>query len=287
MSKIQPHNGMKNGPITNALTIDFEDWYQGLEIPYKDWGGFEDRIVGVGHRLLQLLDDAKVKGTFFVLGYIAEQHPEIIREIANAGHEIGTHGFSHALIYQQTPELFREELTRAVGNLRELTGQPVLGHRAPFFSITKQSLWALDILSELGIRYDSSIFPVVNYRYGIPDAPRWPYEIKSNGRTLTEFPVSTWQVWGKNVPIAGGAYFRIYPYAVSKRGLSSINREGRPFAFYLHPWEIDPGHPRIKVPRRVAGLTHYFNLGATERRLRRLLRDFKFGPMREVLNVTG
>ena len=278
---------MNDAQITNALTIDFEDWYQGLEIPYKDWAGFEDRIVAVGRRLLKLLDEAKVKATFFVLGYIAEQHPEIISEIAEAGHEVGTHGYSHALIYQQTPELFREELTRAVGTLHELTGQQVLGHRAPFFSITKQSLWALDILSDLGIRYDSSIFPVVNYRYGIPDAPRWPYEIHSNGRTLTEFPVSTWQIWGKNLPIAGGAYFRIYPYAVTKWGLRAINRESRPFAFYVHPWEIDPDHPRIRVARRVAGLTHYFNLGATERRLRLLLRDFKFAPMREVLNVTG
>lgn len=287
MSNEHTNKVMSDAQITNALTIDFEDWYQGLEIPYKDWAGFEDRIVVVGRRLLKLLDEAKVKATFFVLGYIADQHPEIISEIAEAGHEVATHGYSHALIYQQTPEVFREELTRAVGTLHELTGQQVLGHRAPFFSITKQSLWALDILGDLGIRYDSSIFPVVNYRYGIPDASRWPYEIKSNGRTLTEFPLSTWQVWGRNVPIAGGAYFRIYPYAVTKRGLRAINRESRPFAFYLHPWEIDPDHPRIRVPRRVAGLTHYFNLGATERRLRLLLRDFKFAPMREVLNVKG
>jgi len=273
--------------ITNALTIDFEDWYQGLEIPYKDWAGFEDRIVPVGHRLLKLLDDANVKATFFILGYIADQHPELIREIADAGHEIGTHGYSHALIYEQTSELFRDELMRAIGTLQDLTGKQVLGHRAPFFSITKESLWALDILGELGIRYDSSIFPVVNYRYGIPDAPRWPYQIETNGHTLTEFPVSTWQVMGRKVPIAGGAYFRIYPYAITKRGLSAVNKEGYPFAFYMHPWEIDPDHPRIRLPRRIAGLTHYFNLRATERRLRQLLRDFKFAPMKEVLNVTS
>ncbi len=278
---------MNNTQVTNALTIDFEDWYQGLEIPYKDWAGFEDRIVPVGRRLLQLLADAGVRATFFVLGYIAEQHPEMIREIAAAGHEIGTHGYSHALIYEQTPELFRTELTRAIGTLEDLTGARVLGHRAPFFSITKDSLWALDILAELGIRYDSSIFPVVNYRYGIADAPRWPYEIKSERHTLTEFPISTWQVLGKNVPIAGGAYFRIYPYAFTKQGLRAVNRAHRPFVFYLHPWELDPDHPRIKLPRRVAGLTHYFNLRATERRLRRLLRDFKFAPMKEVLNVAS
>ena len=278
---------MNTKQVTNALTIDFEDWYQGLEIPYTDWAGFEDRIVPVGHRLLELLAAAGVRATFFVLGYIAERHPDMILAIAAAGHEVGTHGYSHALIYTQTPEVFRAELSRAIRVLEELTGRPVVSHRAPFFSITKDSLWALDILGELGIRYDSSIFPVVNYRYGIADAPRWPYQISVGAHTLTEFPISTWQVMGKNVPIAGGAYFRIYPYAFTRQGLRAINRQGRPFVFYLHPWELDPDHPRIRVPRRVAGLTHYFNLGATERRLRRLLRDFKFAPMQEVLDVTS
>jgi polysaccharide deacetylase family protein (PEP-CTERM system associated) len=278
---------MNANQVTNALTIDFEDWYQGLEIPYTDWAGFEDRIVPVGHRLLELLAAAGVRATFFVLGYIAERHPDMIRAIAAAGHEVGTHGYSHALIYTQTPEVFRAELSRAIRVLEELAGRAVVSHRAPFFSITKDSLWALDILAELGIRYDSSIFPVVNYRYGIADAPRWPYQISAGAHTLTEFPISTWQVMGKNVPIAGGAYFRIYPYAFTRQGLRAINRQGRPFVFYLHPWELDPDHPRIRVPRRVAGLTHYFNLGATERRLRRLLRDFKFAPMQEVLDVTS
>jgi polysaccharide deacetylase family protein (PEP-CTERM system associated) len=278
---------MNTNQVTNALTIDFEDWYQGLEIPQTDWAGFEDRIVPVGHRLLALLAEAGVRATFFVLGYIAERHPDMVRAIAAAGHEVGTHGYSHTLIYNQTPEVFRAELTRAVRVLEEITGRAVVSHRAPFFSITKDSLWALDILGELGIRYDSSIFPVVNYRYGIADAPRWPYEIKSAQHTLTEFPISTWQVMGKNVPIAGGAYFRIYPYAFTRQGLRAINRQGRPFVFYLHPWELDPDHPRIRLPRRIAGLTHYFNLGATERRLRRLLRDFKFAPMQEVLDVTS
>lgn len=271
--------------MTNALTIDFEDWYQGLEIPQKDWSGFEDRISFVGRRLLKLLDEAGTKATFFVLGYIAEKHPDLVREIDEAGHEVGTHGYSHSLIYQQSPELFRQELSRAIKTVEDLTGKPVLGHRAPFFSITKESLWALDILSELGIRYDSSIFPVLNYRYGIADSPRWPYEIRTGERSLIEFPISTWSVMGRNLPVAGGAYFRIYPYTLTRRAFQSINREGRPVTFYLHPWEIDPEHPRIPLPKRIA-LTHYFNLGATERRLRRLLRDFKFAPMKEVLGVS-
>jgi polysaccharide deacetylase family protein (PEP-CTERM system associated) len=270
--------------ITNALTIDFEDWYQGLEIPYSDWDGFEDRIVAVGHKLLRVFDDADVKATFFILGYVAEKHPALVKAIAAAGHEIATHGFSHQFIYKQSPELFREEISRAVNFLRETSGANVIGHRAPYFSITKKSLWALDILSEVGIKYDSSIFPVVNYRYGIPDAPKLPYELENITPPMKEFPISTWRILGKNLPVAGGAYFRIFPYNVTKYAFRDINRQGNPFVFYLHPWEIDPEHPRIPLPRRVA-LTHYFNLGATEKRLRRLLRDFKFAPMQEVLNV--
>lgn len=271
-------------PITNAMTIDFEDWYQGLEIPYTDWAAYEDRIEMIGHKLLRLFDETQVRATFFILGYVAEQHPALIKKIAAAGHEIATHGYSHALIYQQEPQVFRAELERAVKFLEDTTGARILGHRAPFFSITKDSWWALEILGELGIRYDSSIFPVVNYRYGIPDAPRWPHQITAGDQSLTEFPISTWHLFGQNLPVAGGAYFRIYPYLFTRTALKAINRSGNPFVFYLHPWEIDPEHPRIPVPRRIA-LTHYFNLAATERRLRRLVRDFKFDSMKEVLNV--
>jgi polysaccharide deacetylase family protein (PEP-CTERM system associated) len=275
----------RNAQITNALTIDFEDWYQGLEIPYAEWDAFEDRIEAVGRKLLQILDEEKTRATFFILGYVAEKHPELVKEIEAAGHEIGTHGFSHTLIYTQTPEVFRAEMKRAVGFLEDLTGEKVVGHRAPFFSITKDSLWALDILGELGIRYDSSIFPVVNYRYGIADAPRFPYEIERNGHKFTEFPVSTLKIGNVTVPVAGGAYFRIYPYQLTKQFLKAVNRQNHPFTFYLHPWELDPEHPRVKVPRRIAELTHYFNLGATERRFRKLLRDFRFAPMKEVLSI--
>jgi polysaccharide deacetylase family protein (PEP-CTERM system associated) len=176
-------------------------------------------------------------------------------------------------------------MERAIGFLEDLTGEKVIGHRAPFFSITKESLWALDILGELGIRYDSSIFPVLNYRYGIADAPRFPYQIKRENYEFTEFPVSTLKLPGVTLPISGGAYFRIYPYQMTKQALRAVNRKGKPITFYLHPWELDPEHPRIKVPRRIAGLTHYFNLGATERRFRKLLRDFRFAPMKEVLNI--
>jgi polysaccharide deacetylase family protein (PEP-CTERM system associated) len=270
--------------ITNALTIDFEDWYQGLEIPYSEWDRFEGRIEAAGDKLLRILSDGETKATFFILGYVAERHPELIKRIRSEGHEIGTHGFSHTLIYKQEPELFREELTRAITFLEDLTGEKVLGHRAPFFSITKDSLWALDILGELGIRYDSSIFPVLNYRYGIADAPRFPYKIQREKFEFVEFPISTLKLPGFTMPISGGAYFRIYPYQVTKQAIRAVNRSGEPVTFYLHPWELDPDHPRIDVPRRIA-LTHYFNLGATERRLKKLLRDFDLAPMKDVLNI--
>ena len=275
---------MPSEQITNALTIDFEDWYQGLEIPYSEWDKFEDRIEAAGDKLLGILEEGNTKATFFMLGYVAEKHPEIVKRIEAAGHEIGTHGFSHTLIYNQQPELFKDELTRAIHYLEDLTGKKVLGHRAPFFSITKDSLWALDILGELGIKYDSSIFPVLNYRYGIAGSPRFPYKITREKFEFVEFPISTLKLPGFTMPISGGAYFRIYPYQVTKQAIRSVNRSGEPVTFYLHPWELDPDHPRIDVPRRIA-LTHYFNLGATERRLKKLIRDFKLAPMKEVLNI--
>jgi polysaccharide deacetylase family protein (PEP-CTERM system associated) len=273
------------GPVVNALTIDFEDWYQGLEIPCTEWAGYEDRIERAGHRLLELLASARVRATFFVLGYVAETHPQLVREIAAAGHEVGTHGFSHTLVYRLTPDEFRAEISRSIRLLENLTGSPVLGFRAPFFSITRESFWALDILAECGIRYDSSIYPVTNYRYGIPNAPRWPHRAATQSGELIEFPVSTCRVFGRNLPIAGGAYFRIYPYALTRWAFRRLNRCNRAAAFYLHPWEVDPGHPRIPLPRRIAA-THYFNLRGTERKFRRLLTDFRFAPMSEVLNVS-
>ena len=270
-------------PAVNAFTVDFEDWYHGLEIPLSDWGGFEDRIPESGRRILSVLAEARVRGTFFVLGAVAERHPGLVREIVAAGHEIATHGWSHALIYRMTPETFRAELRRSIELLEDLSGARVVGHRAPFFSITRQSLWALEILGESGIRYDSSIFPVLNYRYGIEDSPRLPYRVPGS-HPIIEFPISAWRVLGRNVPVAGGAYFRIYPYALTHFALRSLNRGGQPVVFYIHPWELDPEHPRIPVPRRIA-LTHYANLRATHGRLRTLLREFRFAPMREVLGV--
>lgn len=271
--------------MLNALTIDFEDWYQGLEIPMEEWPAFEDRVDRVGPELLDLLAEHDARATFFVLGAVAERYPELVREIARRGHEIATHGWSHTLVYEQSPEGFRAEIRRSIDLLGELSGRPVVGHRAPFFSITSRSLWALDVLSDEGVLYDSSIFPVRNPRYGISDASPWPHEITTASGTLHEFPITTWPVLGQKLPVAGGAYFRIWPYALTRRAFRSLNANGRAAVFYLHPWELDPEHPRIPLPRRIA-LTHYYNLGATRSRFARLLNEFRFAPMGEILNVS-
>ncbi len=268
--------------VTNALTIDFEDWYQGLEIPPSSWSGFEDRVEFSGRRILSVLAEFEAKATFFVLGHVADSHPELVREIAARGHEIGTHGQSHTLVYELTPEAFRAEIRGSVDVLEALGGQPVTGFRAPFFSITKDSLWALDVLIEEGLRYDSSIFPVTNYRYGIPGSQQWPHVIERPPGRIAEFPVSTLSRAKRRIPVAGGAYFRIYPYRFTRAAFRSINKQARPAVFYLHPWELDPDHPNVALPPRI-GILHYWNLGATEARLRRLLSDFRFAPIREVL----
>jgi polysaccharide deacetylase family protein (PEP-CTERM system associated) len=278
-----PGPGPASGPVVNALTVDLEDWYQGLQIPIEDWSPYEDRVVLATERLLDILAAADVRATFFTLGFVAERHPGLVARVAAAGHEIATHGYSHSLVYELEPQQFREELRRSRQTLQQLSGQPVLGHRAPFFSITRRSLWALAILAEEGLAYDSSIFPVRNWRYGIEDAPRWPHR-PAEAPELVEFPISTWRLRGRNLPMTGGAYFRIYPYAVSRRLMRQANAQGHAVAFYIHPWELDPGHPRISLPRRIA-LTHYFNLAGTERRLRRLLKEFRFAPMGELVGV--
>ena len=273
-----------SGAIVNALTVDLEDWYHGIELPQGRWRECEDRLVPATERLLEILDAGGARATFFVLGDVALRFPSLIKRIDQAGHEIGTHGCSHRFVYDQEPDAFRDDIQRSVELLRDCGCDEVIGHRAPYFSITRESLWALPVLAELGIRYDSSIFPISNYRYGIPEAERWPHRVDFNGHSLIEFPISIWPVAGRKVPVAGGAYFRILPYAMTRRGIAAINRSGKPAVFYIHPWELDPDHPRIPLPRRIA-VTHYANLRSTARRLRRLLADFSFAPMREVIDV--
>ena len=267
----------------HAFTVDFEDWFHGIEIDAGAWGGFENRLaVGTG-RLLDLLAAAGVRATFFVLGAAAESAPGLVREIAGRGHEIATHGYGHRFVSRMEPEEFRADLERSLEVLAGLVPGPVRGFRAPYFSIQRGSEWAFEILRECGLRYDSSVFPVRNYRYGFPGAPRGAHETAAG---LIELPPSTWRLAGTNLPVAGGAYFRLYPYIVTHFGLRRVAAEGHPVVFYLHPWELDPEQPQIPLPRRIAW-PHYLNLRSTEQRLRRLLSDFPFTTAAAVLAARG
>lgn len=277
--------------IRNALTIDVEDYFQvaalAEAVRRDDWDSMEYRVEANTDRLLGLLDQYNTRATFFTLGWVAERSPELVRRIRAAGHEVASHGYSHQLIYNQTPDVFREETRRSKGILEDILGEPVIGYRAASYSITARSRWALDILAEEGFTWDSSIFPVHHDRYGMPDAPRWPYRLKTdNGHELAEFPLSTLKLPGYTLPIAGGGYFRLFPYWFSQWGLGSINRQGRPFVFYLHPWEVDPEQPRLEV-KWLSRFRHYNNLDVCEARLNRLLQRFDFAPMGEVLREAG
>jgi polysaccharide deacetylase family protein (PEP-CTERM system associated) len=265
--------------MLNALTIDLEDWYQGIEQPLAAWGHFSDRLQVGADVLLNILDQTGTRATFFVLGWVAEKHPELIRSLTEQGHEVASHGYDHEKLYDTTPSVWRESLARAKKSTEDASGAAVVGHRAPFFSLTRASLWALDVLSEQGFTYDCSVYPGSNWRYGIPDTPEYPYRME--GTSLTEFPVSTLRLFGHSLGI-GGAYFRILPYRVTSSGIRTINAAGRPAMFYLHPWEFDPRHPLVRFRWR-AMLTHYFNLSATASRFARLLHDFRFDTVSAVL----
>ena len=280
-----------NDTRINAFSVDVEDYFQvaalASAIPRESWPDRESRVERNTDRILALLEERGIHGTFFVLGWIAERHPMLVRRIAVAGHEIASHGYSHQLIYTQSPAEFRAETVRSKHLLEDLCGTAVIGYRAASFSITRRSLWALDILVELGFRYDSSIFPIRHDRYGIPGASEEPGPLTTpSGASLIEFPMCAARWCGLRVPVSGGGYFRLLPLAVTRWGLRQINAKGRPFTFYLHPWEIDPDQPRVEVSR-LSRFRHYTNLHCCEDRLRRLLGEFSFAPMREVLASHG
>ncbi|HEX5473164.1 MAG TPA: XrtA system polysaccharide deacetylase [Vicinamibacterales bacterium] len=270
-------------PVVNALTFDVEDYFQvsafDRVLPRSRWKGCEARVEHNMDALLALLDEVRVKATFFVLGWVAEQHPALVRRIAAGGHEIASHGFGHRLVYELTPEAFREDLRRARWAIEAAGGGPVVGYRAPSYSITKRSLWALDVLVEEGFLYDASVFPIRHDRYGIPDAPRHPYVIDRPAGRIWEVPPSTVRWLGANLPVAGGGYFRLLPYQWTRWGIAYLNQhEERPAVFYLHPWEFDPEQPRLPAGL-VARFRHYHNLDKTAGRLRRLLGDFRWAPL--------
>ena len=269
-------------PLRNYLTVDVEDYFQVAAfekaIAPDDWDQYECRITENVRTILDLFASHDVKATFFIVGWIAERYPDLILTIDGQGHEIGCHSYWHRKVYDLTPEEFRQDTNQSKKILEQIIGKPVYGFRAPSYSITAQSLWALDILAELGFRYDSSIFPVYHDNYGIPDAPRFPYPLEKQG--LMEYPISTVKFLGMNLPIAGGGYFRFFPYWFTRMALRRINTgEQQPFIFYFHPWEIDPGQPRIEGAGTRSRFRHYLNLHKTKDRLTHLLRDFTFGPI--------
>lgn len=277
--------------IRNAMTVDVEDYFHvaalAETIRREDWDTMEYRAETSTRRLLELFASAGIHATFFVLGWVARRSPELVREIHAAGHEVACHGLSHELIYRQSREVFLEE-TRASKHLLEDTiGAEVAGYRAASWSITRESLWALDVIHDLGFRYDSSVFPIVHDRYGVPDAPQRPSRIATPaGKSLVEFPPSTVRLAGVRVPVAGGGYFRLLPYWLTRAGLRKLNRLAQPFIFYLHPWEVDPAQPRVRASL-LSRFRHYTNLDQTEPRLRRLLAEFRCTTVRSVLSDIG
>ena len=277
--------------IRNALTVDEEDYFHvtaiAKSIDRAFWGDYPLRVENNTWRLLDLFDEYEVRATFFVLGWVAERRRSLVEDIRARGHEVACHGYSHQLIYNQSPHVFREETLRSKHLLEDIVQLPVRGYRAASYSITQRSSWALDILAEAGFDYDSSIFPVRHDRYGIPGAPEVPHRLETvQGHSLVEFPLSTAKLFHYRLPVAGGGYFRLYPYALSRAGLRQINRRQQPFVFYLHPWEIDPDQPRIAASW-FSRFRHYNNLDKCESRLRKLLGEFQFGTAWEVLGDLG
>jgi polysaccharide deacetylase family protein (PEP-CTERM system associated) len=274
-------------PVVNAMSVDVEDYFQvsafDQVVDRSTWDTFESRVCANTERLLALFEESGVRATFFVLGWVAARFPALVRRIAEAGHEIASHGYGHRLVYEIGPEEFRQDIRRAKALLEDISGLAVQGYRAPSYSITERSLWALDLLIEEGYTYDTSIFPIHHDRYGIPGAPRHVHVMERVEGAIVEAPASTVRWGGVNLPIAGGGYFRLLPYWWTSRGIARLNRrERQPAIFYVHPWEIDPQQPRFDVSRATR-VRHYTNIGKTEGRLRRLLRDFAFSTVGDLI----
>ncbi len=276
-------------PALHAMTVDVEDYFHvaafNRVITPDDWPNWPSRVEANTLRMLELFAKHEIKITFFILGWVAERYPDLVRKITAAGHEIASHGYSHQLIYRQTPDVFRAETLKSKHILEDISGQAVTGYRAASYSITRQSLWALDILGQLGFTWDSSIFPTRHDNYGIPGSPEEPYEIVTEGGSrLTEFPLTTAKVFGQPIPAAGGGYFRQYPYWLSRWLFARASEQGRKSQiFYLHPWEIDPEQPRVPNASWFSNFRHYTNLHRCLPRLERMLEDFDFGTMSQAL----
>ena len=271
--------------MRHALSIDLEEFFQihalSDVIAPESWGTFSPLVEQNTNKILAVLQSRGVVATFFCLGWVARRHPDLIRHIHSLGHEIACHGYSHQVIYNQDRQSFREDVEKAKKILEDIIGEQVIGYRAPTYSITKKTLWALEILEELGFRYDSSIFPIFHDNYGIPDAPRLPHKIP--GRSLAEFPISTLKIGGCNLPISGGGYFRLLPYPITKMALSSLEKRNEPFIFYIHPWEFNPDIPRMPGMSFLSRFRTYIGITRTAARFSHLVTDFAFTTVRQVL----
>jgi polysaccharide deacetylase family protein (PEP-CTERM system associated) len=267
--------------ITNVMSVDVEDYFQvgAFEhtIPRSDWERWPCRVEANVDRILAMFERRGVRATFFTLGWVAERYPEMVRRIVAAGHELASHGYGHHRVTQLSETEFREDVTRAKHLLEDIGGQAVTGYRAPSFSIGHKNLWALDVLSRAGYRYSSSIYPIVHDHYGMPDAPRFPYR-PEQCPALLEVPPTTLRLQGRNLPAAGGGYFRLLPYPASRWLIQRVNdQEQRPAMFYFHPWEVDPGQPRVPGAPLKSRFRHYVNLSRMEAKLDQLCADFRWG----------
>jgi polysaccharide deacetylase family protein (PEP-CTERM system associated) len=278
--------------MINALSFDVEEYFHaeafGRVVRREQWPGLESRVVASTKLVLDILERSGTAATFFVLGWVAERHPALIRDIHARGHEVACHGYGHDMITRLSPSQFAEDVRRAKVILEDIVGGSVIGYRAPTFSVVRETLWSLQILAETGFQYDSSIFPIVHDRYGIPDATRFPHRVAVRpGVEIAEFPLSTVGGFGWRVPVAGGGYFRILPYAATCRAIRHVNnREGQPAIVYLHPWELDLGQPRLPAGR-LTRFRHTVNTRTTESKLQRVIGDFRFSPVCDVLRSAG
>ena len=274
---------MGSTPIRNAMTVDVEDYFQvsafAAHIPRESWETIPCRVERNIDRILALLDEKQAKATFFTLGWIAERYPAMVKHIVSNGHELASHGWAHQRVSDQEPQEFLDDIVRSKALLEDISGQKVLGYRAPSFSIGSKTLWALDLLEEAGYRYSSSIYPIQHDHYGMPDAPRFAFYPKNNGGLL-EIPVTTVCLFKRNIPAGGGGYFRLWPYTFSHWLLQRINHlEKHSAIFYFHPWEIDYEQPRQQAINTKTKFRHYFNLRHMEGRIKALTRDFSWDRM--------
>lgn len=277
-SQESPKNSLRH-----IFTVDVEDWYHG--IPNVQIAANQRRLDCSLGLLLEILAEYKVKGTFFWLGEAAAENPNLVKQVASCGHELGCHGWKHQMIQSMTPQEFRKNTKHAADFVADLTGKPVLAYRAPYFSITQSTLWALEILADLGFIYDSSIFPIYNWRYGIPDFDTQPQQINTSRGSIYEVPLSVRRIFKQNIPVSGGGYFRLYPYKFTRSNFRALEEAGNHVVFYIHPWELDENQPPVS-PSWKERLTNNINRLTTVPKLRKLLEDFDFAPLCEAVEVS-